>query len=92
MKWTLDGSELDALEELCSGVCLQGGSAAERLASKGLAMEEDGFWRPTLAGEMAFGFLEGQTLDRSLLTEVSLDEEPMPKKPKPRQPTVDDFC
>lgn len=55
-------------------------------------MEEEGFWRPTLAGEMAFGFLEGQTIDRSLLTEVSLDEEPMPKKPKPRQPTVDDFC
>lgn len=94
MKWILDGSELDALFELCSGVCLEGGSAAERLASKGLTVREDGFWRPTLAGEMAMGFLEGQTLDRSLLTEISLVEESVAeprKKSKPRQALIDDF-
>ena len=92
MKWTLDGNELALLEELCAGVCLQGGETSEKLVRKGLAVSEDGWIRSSIQGEVAMGFLEEQALDKNLLIEIELTEEPMPKKPKPRQLTVDDFC
>ena len=92
MRWTMTWNELEALQELAGGVCVEPGEAIwERLIDKGLASPEDGLVRSSVAGEVVLQALEGQDLKKGLTTVVTLSEETWTEVVSPASRRIDDF-
>lgn len=91
MKWTLRWNEVQALQELAGGVCVEpGDSVWERLIEKGLASPDEGLVRSSVAGEVVLDALQGQPLEPDRITVVTLAEESW-TEPEPVSRRIDDF-
>lgn len=91
MKWTLRWNEVQALQELAGGVCVEPGADVwERLIEKGLASPEDGLIRSSVLGEVVLDALQGQALEPDRITIVTLAEEPWTEL-EPASRRIDDF-
>ena len=91
MKWTLRWNEVQALQELAEGVCVESGADVwERLIEKGLASPDDGLVRSSVAGEVVLDAIGETALEPNRTTVVTLAEEPW-IEPEPASRRIDDF-
>ena len=91
MRWKLTWEELEALQKLAGGVCIEPGEAIwEKLIDKGLASPDEGLIRSSVAGEVVLEALEGQRLEPHRMTVVTLEEESW-TEPEPVLPAIEDF-
>lgn len=91
MRWTLSWDEVEALQELAGGVCVEPNAPIwERLIEKGLAAPDDGLVRSSTAGEVVLDAIGETALEPNRTTVVTLVEEPW-TEPEPASRRIDDF-
>ncbi len=91
MRWTLSWDELEALQELEGGVCVEPNAPIwERLIEKGLADPDAGLVRSSVAGEVVLEAIGETALEPNHTTVVTLDEEPW-SQPEPALPSIENF-